>query len=175
MTASLSVTNFISVKNATQTLTILTVSTTSLTPSNTYIVSIVVSSNPPNATLVTPITNTFTITMASGAPFTPVMVWNPAGANTNWSFAGNWSPTGPPGASNDVFFYDTGAAGAAGTVDNTIDSNFTIGSLTYGQTNNFHTTLIASGKTLTLVDTNGLTVGTGADNGRPRHSVGYVT
>ena len=96
----------------------------------------------------------------------PTMTWNPAGVDTNWSDGGNWSPNGPPGALNDATFVDLGAVGSAGTVDNVVDANLSIGSLTFGQTNNFHTTLIASGKTLTLGgDAVGLVVGTGTDNG----------
>ena len=57
----------------------------------------------------------------------------------------------------------TGAS--PGVVDNVVNNNFTIGSLTYGQTNVFHTTLIAPGKTVTVVDANGLAAGTGTDNG----------
>ncbi|HSY18041.1 MAG TPA: autotransporter-associated beta strand repeat-containing protein [Candidatus Acidoferrales bacterium] len=96
----------------------------------------------------------------------PTMTWNPGGVDLNWSTGGNWSPNGPPGLFNDATFIDLGAVGSAGTVDNTVDANSSIGSLTFGQTNNFHTTQIASGKTLTVGgDTVGLVVGTGTDNG----------
>lgn len=164
VTFSLSVTNFVSVKNATQTTTILTVTTTALTPANTYVATVWANNNPSNSAAITPISTTFSVTVASGGPFNPVIVWNPGGANTNWSTAGNWSPNGPPVSSNDVFFYDVGVTNAAGAVDNVADTSINIGSLTYGQTNNFHTTLVASGKTLTVGgDTNGLVVGTGTD------------
>ena len=66
--------------------------------------------------------------------------------------------SGPPGSGDAVFFFDTGGAASAGTVDNVVDTSFTIASLQYGNTNNFHTTQINSGQTLTV--TNGLTVGT---------------
>ncbi len=75
-----------------------------------------------------------------------------------WSTVGNWTPSGPPGSGDAVFFFDTGGAASAGTVDNVVDTSFTIASLQYGNTNNFHTTQINSGQTLTV--TNGLTVGT---------------
>ena len=78
----------------------LTVTTTSLTPSNTYVVMLVGTTNPPVPTPPPanyfPVTNYFTITMATGAPFNPVKVWSPGGANTNWSVAANWSPSGAP-------------------------------------------------------------------------------
>ena len=164
VTASLSLTNYNAATGTAQPTT-LTVTTTSLTPSNTYVVSVMVSSNPPNTLLINQITNTFTISMTPPPAFVPLRVWSPAGANTNWSTAGNWTPSGSPVSSNDLQFVDLGAVGSAGLVDNVVDNNFTIGSLTYGQTNNFHTTLIASGKTLTLVGTNGLTAGTGTDVG----------
>ena len=77
--------------------------------------------------------------------------------NTNWSDGVNWAGT-PPGSGDAVFFFDTGGAASAGTVDNIVDTSTTIASLKYGNTNNFHTTQINSGQTLTV--TNGLTVGT---------------
>ena len=145
----------------------LTFTTTSLTPSNSYVVMLVGTTNPPVPTPpptgYLPITNYFTVTMTP--PFNPVKVWSPAGVNTNWSTAGNWSPSGAPGSSNDVKFFDAGAVGTAGTTNNVVDTSSNVGSLTYGQTNNYHTTLIPSGATLTLSGTNGLAVGTGTDNG----------
>ena len=77
--------------------------------------------------------------------------------NTNWSDGLNWAGT-PPGSSDAVFFFDNGGATSAGTVDNIVAVSRTIASLKYGNTNNFHTTQINSGQTLTV--TNGLTVGT---------------
>src|SRR5260221_7268273 len=82
----------------------LSFTTTASTPSNTYTVTIVANTNPANASLVTPITNIFTVSMAVAGPFNPLKLWSPAGANTNWSIAGNWSPSGAPGSSNDVQF-----------------------------------------------------------------------
>jgi fibronectin-binding autotransporter adhesin len=106
----------------------------------------------------------------------PTMVWSPGGTDTNWSTAGNWSPPGPPNSGKDVMFFNTGIAGAAGTVDNVVDSNFTIGSLTYGNTNNYHTTLIKSGVTLTVGgDTIGLVAGTGTDNGVSQQTINTIT
>src|ERR1700748_1394137 len=56
-----------------------------------------------------------------------------------WSTSGNWALNGPPGSGDAVFFFDTGGAASAGTVDNIVDTSFTIASLQYGNTNNFHT------------------------------------
>ena len=146
----------------------LTFTTTSLTPSNTYVVMIVGTTNPPVPTPpptgYLPVTNFFTVTMANTPPFNPVKVWT-AGVNGNWSNPGNWSPNGAPGSSNDVQFSDLGLVGGAGTVDNTVDAAFTLGSLTYGQTNNYHTTLINPGLTLIVTGTNGLAAGTGTAAG----------
>jgi autotransporter-associated beta strand protein len=141
---------------------ILTVTTTALTPAGTYIISVVCDTNPPDATVVTAVTNTYTLNV--GATFTAQKVWTPAGANTNWSTAGNWTLTGSPTPSNDVLFVDLGAVATAGQTNNLVDSSVTVGSLTYGQTNNFHTTLIAPGVTLTVGgNAKGLSTGTGTD------------
>ena len=142
----------------------LTVTTTSLTPSNTYVVTITANTNPPSANVL-PVTNTLTVTMATGAPFNSGKVWTPGGVNGSWLNVGNWSPSGAPGASNDVQFSDLGVVGSAGVVDNTVDAAFSLGSLTYGQTNNYHTTLISPGLTLTVTGANGLVAGTGTDPG----------
>ena len=48
--------------------------------------------------------------------------------STNWSDANNWSG-GTPGPANAIYFYDAGAAGAQGVVDNIVDGNPTILSL----------------------------------------------
>ena len=154
----------------------LTVTTTASTPANTYVVQIVANTNNPPQASITPTTNFYTLNV--GAVFVPQKIWSPAGANTNWSTAGNWTASGVPVSSNDVYFFDLGAVGTAGTVDNVVDINFTIGSLTYGQTNssNFHTTLIPSGVTLTVGgDANGLVAGTGTDPEPPSSPSGYVT
>jgi autotransporter-associated beta strand protein len=139
----------------------LTFTTTSLTPSNTYVVIIIADTNNPPGVNILPVTNYFTVTMASAPPFNPVKIWTNAGVNGNWSTGPNWSPNGAPGSSNDVQFCDAGVVGTAGAVDNTMDAAYILGSLTYGQTNYYHTTLINSGLTLTVTGTNGLAAGTG--------------
>src|SRR3954469_3379514 len=91
ITANVTGTNFVypSSPDTTYNFT-LSVTTTALTPSNTYVIKVIADTNPAPNVNITPVTNTFTITMASGGPFNPAMVWTPAGANTNWSTGGNW-------------------------------------------------------------------------------------
>ena len=99
---------------------------------------------------------------ASAAP----VVWSGAsGADTNWSNGNNWAGNIPPVSGDDAKFFDAGATNAAAVINNVVDSSFTgtIGSLQYGNTNGFHTTLIPGGVTLNV--TGGLTVGTLTDNG----------
>ena len=172
--ASMNPTN-LAFPNANTTLTsTLTVTTTASTPVNTYVVQIVAdTNNPPNANI-TPKTNFYTLNV--GAVFIPQKIWSPAGANMNWSTAGNWTASGVPVSSNDVDFFNLGTVATAGTVDNVVDASLTIGSLTYGQTNDFHTTLIASGATLTVGgDANGLVTGTGTDPGDGQLTTAAIT
>jgi polygalacturonase len=89
------------------------------------------------------------------------VVWNGAsGTDTNWSNGNNWIGSASPAAGDDVKFFDAGAGATASSINNVVDVVFsgTIGSLQYGNTNNFHTTLIAAGQTLNLTGTNGLSV-----------------
>ena len=64
--------------------------------------------------------------------------------NTNWSDANNWSG-GTPGPATNIFFFDAGASSTQGMVNNNVGSQATIFSLTYGNTNGFHTTQIGPG------------------------------
>jgi autotransporter-associated beta strand protein len=165
VTASLDVTTFVSAKPSTQPTT-LTVATTAGTPANTYVVTVWANNNPSNSTAITPISTTYTFTVGSSAPFNPVLVWSNAGANLNWATANNWVPNNAPLSSNDLYFFNLGASGGPGLVDNIVNSSMTIGSLTFGQTNGYHTTQINSGVTLIVGgDTNGLVAGTGTDVG----------
>src|SRR5579864_8219437 len=82
------------------------------------------------------------------------IVWSGAsGVDTNWSDSANWVGGILPGPSDDVKFFDMGA-GAQGVVSNVVDGAFGgyIGTLQYGNTNNSHTTLIASGVTLNVTN-----------------------
>ena len=67
------------------------------------------------------------------------------GSNSFWSTGANWSLATPPGAEDNARFFDAGA-----DIPNTVSADFTILSLTYGQTNGVHTTQIDAGRTLTL-------------------------
>jgi len=90
--------------------------------------------------------------------------WSGAsGTDLFWSTAGNWLPIASPGAADAVRFYDTGAASDAVTINNTVSAGIVVQSLTYGQTNGIHNTLISPGVTLTISNTaaaNLLLVGT---------------
>lgn len=95
--------------------------------------------------------------------------WSGAGADDNWSTPGNWSG-GTPSGVDDVFFIDddaTGTSGPWGAANNIVDAASTIQSLSYRNTNGFHTTQIPSRITLSITGATAtaLFVGTGADNG----------
>jgi len=93
--------------------------------------------------------------------------------NTNWSDANNWTG-GTPGSNALVHFYDSGTNGAPGVPNNIVNTNTTIGSLHYGQTNGFHTTQISAGAKLTISNNgvdNFLFVGTRTDNGPGQTSI----
>jgi len=174
ITASLNPTNLVYPTSDTTLTSTLAVTTTAGTPAGTYLIRIVANTNPPAQSNIIPVTNTFTLNV--GAVFMPQKIWSPAGVNTNWSTPENWTQSGAPTPSNDVDFFDTGAVGAPGIVDNVVDASLTIGSLTYGQTNIYHTTLIPSGVTLTVGgDANGLAAGTGTDNGNSQVTVNTIT
>jgi pectin methylesterase-like acyl-CoA thioesterase len=104
-----------------------------------------------------------------------------AGLN-NWSSGLNWtditaSVSGVvPGASDDLKFFDPGAA-TVSNVNNVVDIGFggTAASLQFGNTNSTHTTLIAAGQVLTLSGTNGLAVGTPGDLGAARNVTNTIT
>jgi hypothetical protein len=55
-----------------------------------------------------------------------------------------------PGPLNDCVFTNTGAAGAPGVINNTVDGDITVNSLAYEATSGAHTTWIAPGRTLTI-------------------------
>lgn len=89
ITLALSQTNFTFPSANTTFNPTLTVTTTGSTPSNTYVVTIIGNTNPPtpvNANVV-PITNTFTVTMAAAAPYSPVKVWT---ARRQWQLVKRW-------------------------------------------------------------------------------------
>ena len=100
-----------------------------------------------------------------------------ANVSTNWSDANNWTG-GTPGPAANVRFFDAGASGAKGEVDDICDGNTTILSLQYGNTNNYHTTLVNPGTRLVISNTaaaNLLFAGTGTDNGQSQTSYSSMT
>ena len=105
-------------------------------------------------------------------------IWNGDGvANTNWSSSLNWLG-GIPGSATNIFFYDLGAVSIAGSINNVVDTTTTVLSLQYGNTNNFHTTLIKPGVTLTVSNSTAvplLAVGTETDNGNAQTVTATVT
>ncbi|HVM47430.1 MAG TPA: autotransporter-associated beta strand repeat-containing protein [Candidatus Acidoferrum sp.] len=95
-----------------------------------------------------------------------------APANFNWSDGANWLLPGAPGAGENVFFTPVAAQNAPaisptggginslnmGNVNNIVDANFTISSLTYTNADgSFHNAFINDGLTLDM--TNTLTIG----------------
>ena len=78
--------------------------------------------------------------------------WTGASTLTNlWSDTNNWSLLQLPLAGDSVVFTNTiGCTNVLGAVNNVVDRNWTINSLSYeALSNNFHTTLINPGSTLT--------------------------
>jgi len=79
--------------------------------------------------------------------------WTGASTVTNlWSDPNNWSLLQLPGAANSVVFTNAiGCTNVQGAVNNVVDTNWTINSLWYGAlSNNYQTTLINPGQTLTV-------------------------
>lgn len=106
-------------------------------------------------------------------PTSPQILWSGADAAAPpfWSDPLNWQQPGTPAApasSQAVLFYDLGAGSTAGTVNDVVDASTTIQSLQYGNTNNYHTTQVNPGVTLTVTNpaaANLVFIGTGTDNG----------
>ena len=96
------------------------------------------------------------------------IVWSgTSGTDTNWSNGNNWAGSVAPAGGDDAKFFNPGTNGVAGTPNNLVDGSFAgyLGSLQYGSTNGFHTTVIAAGQTLNITNTGGLFVGTPGDLG----------
>jgi hypothetical protein len=116
----------------------------------------------------TPTTNSISIAGQSGFgafvvgdPNPLSIVWSGGGgANQAWSNGSNWLAGLSPRPIDNVFFYDTGAVSTVSNVNNAVDAGFggTVNSILYGNTNNYHTTLISSGLTLNCLSN--FTVGT---------------
>jgi hypothetical protein len=144
---------------------LLTITTTPLTPPGTYDVYIEAYNNTTYdyyyATLI--ITN-------NPIPPGPVLWTKGSGTDTNWSTGGNWTNVfsggnKTPGRSNDVFFVNRKndkTIAPPGVINNVVDAPLIIGSLNYTNANGAHTTLIANGVTLTITSNasfTGLTAG----------------
>src|ERR1035441_6015800 len=79
--------------------------------------------------------------------------WTGTSTVTNlWSDSNNWSLLQLPGAGDSVVFTNAiGSTNVQGAVNNVMDTNWTINSLCYAAlSNNFQTTLIKTGQTLTV-------------------------
>lgn len=78
--------------------------------------------------------------------------WTGAGADNNWSTSGNWS-AGTPISTSSVTFGDTDKTSSS-TINNVVDTDFSISRLTYNNTGtnstDWQVTEIASGKTLSV-------------------------
>ena len=84
--------------------------------------------------------------------FADTNTWNVPGP-AYWSTNSNWSPPGPISGTSDIVFTnigDNGTPGQNGTANNIVDTNLAIQSLTYRNTNSYHTTSIGAGLTLTV-------------------------
>ena len=107
----------------------------------------------------------------------PSVLWTggDAAITINWSDALNWQLPGAPVAGDNVVFNPTDAQSASALsppgggasalqsyyVNNIVDANFTISSLTFTNVNGtYHNTFISNGLTLTI--TNALTMGSGS-------------
>ena len=93
-----------------------------------------------------------------------------SGTDLFWSTTSNWSPSGPPAASDDVQFTNTATVLNAATSNNIVSANTVVRSLWYRQTNGgYHNTLINPGVTLTISNTAAtslLMVGSEKDGGK---------
>jgi fibronectin-binding autotransporter adhesin len=135
--------------------------------------------NPPYAANVTqsPDLTTVLVTITAGPVGTrPSVLWTGAdlpNSNTNWSDRLNWQLPGAPAPGDNLFFNNTGTAVASALsspgggpgafvpdfINNIVDANTTISSLTYTNLNGtYHNTLIANGVTLSITNS-GLSIG----------------
>jgi autotransporter-associated beta strand protein len=97
----------------------------------------------------------------------PSITWagtNDISADTNWSDRVNWNLPGAPVATDNLFFDGTTTVGNNAIINNVLDGNFTVASLTYNQTSSgqWHNTLIPSGTVLTVNGATGVGTGTAA-------------
>jgi len=126
---------------------------------------------------VTLLAGVFTIAHPAAAA---LKTWNGLAGDMLWSSAGNWSPAGPPGASDNVTFTNDAVADnpivLGGAVNNIVDANFlnSINSLSYMNTNGFHNTSLIN--PLIVRGTSATDVAFISDDGEPAiFSVGSGT
>ena len=143
--------------------TVLTVTTATNTPAGNYTLTI-------NGTNGVNILSATVLLAVSGLTASPgTMVWTGGGTSLNWPVPLNWTNTtaggaGPPGIANDVVFTNLSVT-ASNVVNNIVNSDTGIGSLTDNNTNGFHVTQMTAGSTLTIAGSKGLMVGTESDLG----------
>lgn len=109
----------------------------------------------------------------------PFVLWtgadlaNATTPDTNWSDNANWQLPGEPVAGDTVFFGGPGTSSSSalntpggginslnGNIDNIVDSDFTISSLTFTNIGGaYHNTFINPGNTLSVTNSGGLTIG----------------
>lgn len=100
------------------------------------------------------------------------IVWTGAsGTDLNWSTPGNWSPSGPPGASDDAQFLDAGATNDAVSINNVLSTDATVQSIYIGPTNGSTTTPEAFN---TLIDPGVVLTVTGANTTPAAYQVGTL-
>lgn len=92
--------------------------------------------------------------------------WTGAAGDQKWSTSGNWLG-GVPTATDDALFLTNDAVVSAGTVNNIVDASLSIQSLTFRNTNTWHTMQIDPNVSLTITGSvaSPLFVGTGVDSG----------
>lgn len=140
----------------------LTISTTTNTPVGNHPLTITGDgSGATNAAFVSFIVN------SSGAALPGTLLWT--GTNY-WSLPQNWTNVtaggfGPPGISNDVVFTNFAAVAASNIVNNIVNSNTSVNSLTFDNTIGFHTAQISPGIALAIAGGKGLLAGTESDLG----------
>ncbi len=144
----------------------LTVSTSSNTPVGVYSLTVTSAGNAA--------TNTTTVSLDVNSSTTAqpgTLLWTDgSGTDDQWSTSLNWTNItsggyGPPGALNDVVFTNLATAATSNAVDNLMNSDTGVASLTFNHTNGFHTTQIAPGATLSITGIKGVLVGTESDLG----------
>jgi hypothetical protein len=96
-------------------------------------------------------------------------------ATTNWSDRLNWALPGAPGAGDNVIFGDgSSTVSSEATVNNFVNSTFTIGTLAYNQITSgaWHVTQIPAGSTLTV--TGAMVVGGATSTDGAKTAVGMM-